>query len=168
MHKKTINALLITLCIVIYGAIFFKAFIKKEVVNQAQVGAENFVGIDLSIGTSKDSVNLFFPKRSPFGEPTKRIAKYQSSEKIKTKKRINKNPTYSKTSWPGIIYHGFIKNRLSSKRLIAITVNNKMYKIRESETIQDMKIKAVYTDSISVEYNNEVKTFYKKGKNRKF
>ncbi|WP_422103853.1 hypothetical protein [Winogradskyella sp.] len=160
MQKKTINALLITLCVVIYGAIFFKAFIKKEVVNTSPTGIDNFVSVDLDMGTTKDSVELFFPKRSPFGEPRK--ATPLRTEKIVPKKKVSKSPTYSKTIWPSVIYHGFIKNRLSSKRLIAITVNNKMYKIRESETIGDMKIKTVYSDSISVEYNNEVKTFYKK------
>ena len=162
MQKKTINILLITICIVIYRAIFVKAFVKKKIVDETSLVADNFTTIDLNFETSKDSVHLFFPKRSPFGEARRNAPIKQEPKKQSFGKQIIKNPTSSKTIWPDIIYHGFIKNKLSNKPLIAVTVNNKMYKVRTSQIIDNLSVNAVFNDSIRVEYNNELKTFYKK------
>jgi hypothetical protein len=159
MQKKAINGLLITLCIIIYGAIFFKAFWEKEVIDNSNKAIQNYVSVDINYSKPKDSITLFFPERSPFGEPS-RIAKVNNTT---VKKRINslKTNKTQKTIWPSINYYGFVKNKLSSKKLLAITIDDKMYKLKELDVINGFKIIEVYSDSIIIQKNNEVRAYEK-------
>ena len=156
MQKRIINGLLITLCVVIYSAIFFKAFWKKEEVSSTSIIADSYSNFDLNVNTNKDSIELFFPKRSPFGEPSKinKIVNRIQSNKSET---IKKEPT--KKQWPRIAYFGFVKNSTNNQKLAVVKVNNDLFRKREGDYLDnELKIHKAFSDSIIVSYGKDLKT----------
>lgn len=156
MQKRIINGLLITLCVVIYGAIFFKAFWKKEEVDNTPIIAASYTNFDLKINANKDSIELYLPTRSPFGEPNK-VKKVRSKTQSQKSKNIKKEPT--KKQWPRIAYFGFVKNSANNQKLAVVKVNNNLFRKREGDYLDDeLKILKAYSDSIIVSYDKDLKT----------
>ncbi|MHA7843653.1 MAG: hypothetical protein ACX93I_10060 [Winogradskyella sp.] len=156
MQKRIINGFLITLCIIIYGAIFFKAFWKKEEVNSSPLVADSYTNFDLKVNTDKDSIELFFPTRSPFGEPSK-ISNVASKTQSKKSETLKKEPT--KKTWPRISYFGFVKNSANNQKLAVVKVNDNLFRKREGDYLDDkIKILRAYSDSIIVSYGKDLKT----------
>jgi len=160
MPKKVINGLLIAFCVVIYGAIFLKAFGKKNKVSDSIATIPNFKGNFNSNNTTKDTFKLYVTDRSPFGEPS-RSRKVISKPIAKNLFRLEKKETV--ISWPEISYFGFVKNKNNDQKLAVVKVNNVLYKKREGDELSDgLKIVRAYGDSIIVSYMRNTKTIIRR------
>lgn len=156
MQKKVINGALVLLCIVIYTSIFFKAFSKKEVMKNDYAVVDNYKSIDLSLINHKDSIALFFPKRSPFGEPINSTKIIDQSFKTKRPKAKQIKETMV---WPKILYYGFVKNSNNSQKLAIVKVNNILHKTREGTQLgKNLKVVRAYSDSIIISFYKDIKT----------
>ncbi|WP_303417002.1 MULTISPECIES: hypothetical protein [unclassified Tamlana] len=116
---------------------------------------------------SKDTFILKKIERDPFLGKSRPVRKKKvlivndksskkSSEKgIKKpiKKVMNKNHI-----WPKLSYYGSLKTGESSSLLFLIKVDNQLHKIKKGDKLQDIIIKKVYRDSITVQMYKESKT----------
>lgn len=115
---------------------------------------------------AKDTFDLKDVERDPF------LGKISSRKIIKkgpvnpkeviSKKTSKQNAKKSLKLWPKLEYYGFIKSTNKASKLILIKIDNKLHKIRQGESIEEIKIKKVYRDSILIQKAKEVKVIKKK------
>ncbi len=163
MQKKTINGLLIAFCITIYAAIFYKAFGKKEAINEPLGDIGNYTNANLDISNDKDSISLFFPKRSPFGTPSRRnIQSVKNSKKVKPNTSNKPKSKKENLVWPNITYYGFLESKKSNNKLVVVKVEDKIFKKREGDDLNDdLKIIKAYGDSLIISFGKVLKTVIK-------
>lgn len=156
MQKKVINSVLIVLTLFVWGSVFFKFFGHKN--PEIEYTEYNKMSIvDYSKKTSKDTFYLKI-ESNPFKLKKKSIV--QTPKKTITTVS-KKNQTPKNVSWPKITYHGFIKSSSNTTKLALLKIDNKVYRTRELETIDDLKIVKAFSDSIIVSLNNQEKTILK-------
>lgn len=161
MKKKYLNFVLIILVLVIYGAIFFKHFGKKEAQLNDTPYTVPFSSQMADFTIKRNNFDINSIENDPFRingksyRPSVENSLPKSNTNSKPKKLVSNKP------WPVITYYGFVKNTLSKTRLALIKVNSKLYRKREKEDIDDLFIAKVYEDSIQLNMNNEMKTIIK-------
>jgi len=161
MKKKYLNILLVPLTIIIYSGLFLKHFGKKELIVEELAYNTTFSNQASNFKIQRNDFDITKLENDPFGINKKRIRK--PSETLKTEKANFSSPKKieQKKPWPKITYYGFVKNSLSKKRLVLVKINSKLYRKREEEDIDDIKIIKAYNDSIVLNMDNENKTINK-------
>lgn len=168
MNKKKLNLVLILFLVVIWGLVFNKFFNATK---------SNTNSVPLAVTTNsvpvlviqKDTFDLREVPRDPFlgkiqvkvKKKTNRVA--STTLKPKKKLKINKKKLQKKV-WPKLKFYGFVKGQNRSSMLCLIKVNNKFYKKREKENIEELILKKVFKDSLIAEYKGETKTIIKVSK----
>lgn len=90
----------------------------------------------------------------------------QDNKKMPIEKAI-KEAGQSKTfvkgdvKWPDVLYGGIIKNNISGKQILLLTINKKEYLMKVNDTLEGLLIKEVYPDSIKLLKGKIFKTYYK-------
>ena len=161
MNKKYLNSTLIVLLILIWGGVFYKYFGSKKqsdgslkVANLTQNYKHDYV-------IRKDTFQLKLIDRDPFGisgkiKRTRKTKTPITKPKKKLKPIVKKNPV-----WPTITYHGFVKGQHKTTRLILVKINNKLYRKREREMVDDIILTKAYNDSLIVSFNKNTKNIKK-------
>lgn len=159
MKKKTLNSVLLVLCIVIYSAIFIKSFKKNKAPE---------VNIPIKLNNSKRSrvkpnknydFQLLIPNRDPFLGKIIAHAKTKTSKVVVNKIAIPKPNKI--VNWPQISYHGFVKSQVQNEKLVVLKINNEIFRKRVKALVNDIFIKKAYGDSILLRYKKEEKMFYR-------
>lgn len=159
MNKKAANIILITLTSVVWSLVFYKYFIKKAESNLETGASSLVVNQKIDFNIEKDVFNLTLNDRDPF--KVSKNFKRKTNHKDKTKQRFVK-PVTAKKNWPKIEYYGFIKGNNNNTKLAILKINNKIYRKRENQEIQELKIKKAYSDSILIAFGKALKTIKKK------
>lgn len=155
MNKKTVNSILIILLLLIWGNVIYKYFGNANKSVSIPVISKTEIKPNLNYNIERDTFKLVLNNRDPF----------KASKPLKNTKRAIA-PTVKKTpikktniTWPKIAYFGFVKGKQNSTKLALIKINNKLYRKREREKTASITIKKVYSDSISLTFNNDTKIF---------
>lgn len=156
------NILLIALMCVIWGNVIFKFFGKGKTIQQNDITSNQFLpNKDISSLIQKTPFELNIINTNPFGET--KINFYIKKKDVtdatnKTTSKILKKP---ELIWPTISYYGFVKNDINDTKLVLLKINNKFYRKREKELIEDLKIISAFSDSVIVSVSKEKRTIKK-------
>lgn len=158
MTKKNLNIFLSILLIVIWGGIIYKYFFKKSVIENVDSVESHIAGNFIPIDKVRDTLVLEFSGRDPFlnAKPIKKVVVPKTtSPKTYKKPEVN-------IIWPQIQYYGFVKSNNSKNELVVIKIDGKLYKARNKENIDELKILRTYSDSVEIELNSNKRFFYRK------
>ncbi|WP_438422977.1 hypothetical protein [Aquimarina macrocephali] len=166
MNKKILNSVLIFFMLIIWAIVFNKIFnFFGNNIEEDSMSVNPITIVDPRMNFSKDTFNLRKIERDPFlGKyMTSRAKKRKTSTKLVTRpKKTNSVPKNNiKKPWPKLSYHGYVKGAKSTSELILIRMNNKFYKIREGDMLEDISVKKIYRDSIIIKRSKENKTVLK-------
>ncbi len=149
--------------LVIWAIVFNKIFnFLGSNAEEDSISVNPITIVDPRMNFSKDTFNLRKVERDPF------LGKYTTSRDKRRNTKLVSNNRHKKTPknnitkpWPKLSYHGYIKGVKSTSELILIRMNNKFYKIREGDMLEDISVKKIYRDSIIVKRKKESKTVLK-------
>jgi len=109
-----------------------------------------------------DTFKLRLAKRDPFQTSRRRYATTKNTTKNTGGiKKTNRPKTNKTLVWPQITYHGFVKSDRNNTKLVIVKINNKLFRKRENERVENVKILKAYNDSLKVSFNNNLKTIIK-------
>lgn len=111
----------------------------------------------------KDTFTLKCNYRDPFLSKT--VAQYsepkkQQSGNIKVIKPVI-NPVVKTVPWPDLKYCGLIQNLNSTNKTGLLRINKKEYVVTENQIVKELSIVKIYTDSLTVQLNEEKRTIKK-------
>lgn len=154
MNKKYLNIILIILLCFIWGSVIYKYFIKNESLKEQHQEVIN-LNANYNYVVIKDTFKLNINNKDPF-----KVSKNKFYSKIvkPLEKKALKKSTKSNTLWPNISYYGFVRGEKNKTKLALIEVNNRLYRKRENEKIEDLYLLKAYGDSVIVSLNNNTKT----------
>lgn len=150
--------------LVIWAIVFNKIFkFFGNNVEENNVSVNPITIVDPRMNFSKDTFDLRRVERDPFlGKyAVSRTKKHRTTTKLVSNDGSKKTNVTDKKPWPKISYHGYVKGSKSTSELILIRMNNKFYKIREGDMLEDISVKKIFRDSILIKRNRESKTVLK-------
>lgn len=141
----------------LWGTVIYKAahqylFPNKSVVKPSVSN----VGLNLQY-KSKDTFQIQNLTRDPFLNKSVTI---KPAPSFRQKKVITNNvakPKPAPLKWPKVAYYGYIVSGEKKNELFLIKIEGKLYKIRNKESAEGIKISKIYKDSIAVVFNKESK-----------
>lgn len=160
MKKKHLNIILTIFLIIIWSSVIYKYFggKKASVKNVESISAANYKQDYIM---AKDTFSLKLIDRDPFGVSGRVIKRVESTKPINSPKSIVKPAVKKSIVWPTIIYHGFVKGESNDTRMILLKIDNRLYRKREKETVNDITLVKAYNDSLTVLFNDNNKTIKK-------
>lgn len=161
MNKKYLNSTLIVLLIVIWGGVFYKYFGGKKHSDGRLNVVSSISNYKHDYTVAKDTFQLKLIDRDPFGVHNKFKRKSKVKTRITKPKKNIKQKVKKNIVWPTITYHGFVKGEHNATRLILVKINNKLYRKREQQTVEDITLTKAYNDSLIVSLNKNTKTIKK-------
>ncbi|WP_040254158.1 hypothetical protein [Psychroserpens mesophilus] len=158
MKKKYLNIALFVLVLIIYAGVFSKIFGKKPLETNSQDYNFSFTNQIPKFDIKRNNFDINNIENDPFGinKRIKNPITVSKSKPVKTSGRYKTSEI--KKQWPLINYYGFVKSNGKSTRLALIKINSKLYRKREQESVEDIRIIRAYNDSIVIKLNNETKT----------
>jgi hypothetical protein len=151
MRNKKMIFILLALVIIVWGTIVYRiyfTFNKEEI---------KYINTVKPLYMSKDSTENFTVVanyRDPFLDEEKR-----DKPQVATLRKPVVKP--QQVNWPTIRYGGIIKNRMSSKQLVLLTVNGREKIIRVRENADGVILSKIFKDSVEVIYEKEKKVIRK-------
>ena len=139
-------------------AFFLNSSEKKKVQIDGPTYTESFSKQASFFDIKRNDFDISTIKSDPFGINEKRKKKSIVNTQPKTSLSSTAKKKILKKLWPDITYFGFVKSNANTTRLALLKINNRVYRKREKEDINDILIKKVYNDSIILSLNNEIKT----------
>lgn len=160
MNKRYVNGALVILLVVIWSSVVYKFFIKpkKQLTSNQNNNIYNNYSANYKI--SKDTFNLVLINNDPFKVSKKRPL-YKKSLKPVSRQVVQKTTNNTNVNFPTITYHGFIKGENKATRLILLKINNRLYRKREEEQVNNVTVVKAYNDSLIVSFQNNLKTIKK-------
>lgn len=162
MKKKYLNIVLVIVLIFVWGSIIRKYFGNKG-------SKDNIVEIPTAIGNynyddkkSKDTFKLKLTNTNPFKTTKRRLKKITTTSNNVPKSNTVKKKESKPVVWPKMTYHGFVKSNDKTTKLVILKVNDKLYRKREKEKIDQLLVVKAYEDSLILLNNNESKTIKRK------
>ena len=160
MKKKYLNIPLFLFVIIIYGAIFLKLFGKKQVVENDISHNMTYLKTMSNYNVKRDSFDISSLKKDPF-KIHKKIKKEKSPKAQTATSKTTSKINSSTSVWPKITYYGFVKNDSKPTRLALLKIDTRLYRKRETESIEDLTLVKVFNDSIVLRLHTETKTIYR-------
>ena len=160
MKKKYLNIPLFLFVVIIYGAIFLKLFGKKQVVEDNISNNMTYLKTISNYNVKRDSFDISSLEKDPF-RIHRRIKKEKSPKAQTAKSKPISKINSSTKVWPKITYYGFVKNDSKPTRLALLKVDSRLYRKRETESIEGLTLVKVFNDSIVLRLYTETKTIYR-------
>lgn len=163
MNNRTLNIVLITAMVIIWGLVGRKLFLNygsgvgeiEQVVDVPK--------IDFKV-VQKDTFILLRVERDPFlgakGISASELGVRNTSSTNKIKNQ-NIPESFAKLQWPKVKYYGFVKNSTSLNKLVLLNINNKLYRVKMKSAIDGLIVRKVFKDSVELEFKKELKFFKK-------
>ncbi len=164
MKSKKITYLLITLVLILWGIIGYKLLHKSS-----EEGKDIFLfknNTPVLAALKADNFELSF---STYPDPFLKKLKLTSVKIKSRKKHILK--AIKKTTpivaiknivikWPTIVYQGLMRNH-NAKKIGMMTIGGNIHLAKEGRTYNQVNIIKLYSDSIQVSYEKEIKTIHR-------
>lgn len=160
--KKTINIILIIVVLSLWGTVGYKYINRFFGNNELAYNISNDYNYDAISIIKKDTFTLQPLTKDPFLNKVflKPIKQTQNSHSVPITKKEPEIKTI--TPFPSVQYFGYIKSKDRKEELILVKINNRLERVRLNSEIDGLVIKKIYKDSVSVFYNNEIRSFKKK------
>jgi hypothetical protein len=145
------------LVVIIYASIFIKVFgffqsdpsTHQEVLNSTYSKSVK--------ASKKDAYHLNLINKNPFQTT---IARKHSKTPLKQPSMPHRAiKPKSALLWPKITYYGFVKSNNVDKKRVVLKINDTLYKKKEFDKINKLRIVKAFEDSIQIKYQNSTKTF---------
>ncbi len=169
-NKKSIKYLLVVV-IFVWGIIFWKVYNSFSDPHEISYDKKEKIKIKVE---NADFFNyeLFLDYEDPFLKNfnQKKNSTTQSKNESQTKNTgIVRNANIGSFSvsdnkvlvWPNILYIGKIEKAGSDNQVALLRINNISHMVKEKDTINDLKVLKIYTDSIKMMYKEEIKVINK-------
>lgn len=168
MEKKRLNTILITVVAGLWGYNIYKTIENEQLSDeylQATIDQSNNI---TPILFKKDSFDLELAQVDPFLK-TNRFKRNSTTVQPQIAVIKDKKPKVivpvkeeKKLEWPIIQYFGFVRNHDAKQPLSMLKVGNAIHKIKAGNSIDNIYVKAVFRDSISLIFEGETRNFLKK------
>lgn len=152
--NKAVTYLLIAAVVAIWGGSIYQGYKYWGPANTDNSVVDNIVKTETS-NAQLDTFSLIANYRDPF------VIKYVS---VNIAADINLEEENAKkvvvkpiVTWPAIKYGGTVKNKVSEKKVALVNVNEKNYLLAIGDTAQEIRVMAIYTDSLMLFYKSELK-----------
>lgn len=171
MNKKQKTILLLVVAAIVWGYTGLKWFNYFSANNEDTVFYEESQSVvpDLIFKDKKD-YTLDLNYSDPFlkKNKSKKIVKQYSSSpsnsiphpNMQQKRNIAKPPPPPVYKWPEMIYSGFILSK--GDKLGLLNISGKDILVNQGDVYQNIKIKNIFSDSIQLVHEKEIKTIKKK------
>lgn len=161
MSRKKINIILILTVSFIWGLLLYRYTSPYFNKNQDIPVTKDPILITPQQMPTKDTINIFIPKRDPFlsGLTYKRkITQSQVKTKVKKKETTPKKIAI----WPKIEYLGFVKSKKSKSPLGLLRIDGKLHRVTEKSNVRGLKVKSIDKLKIVLWNQNQERDFKKK------
>lgn len=163
MNKKFLQILLIIFIIGIWGKVGYDFYKYKG--QKATITQPSYIPFIAADGGEPFTYSLSLNYRDPFlgkyaePKPAKRKSISRSKKLSKTPEK-NKEPikVKQKVIWPRVEYVGNIRNEKTKKESVTLKVGGRESFMLPGHEIQGVKLKALYPDSLVIEFQEEEKT----------
>ncbi len=158
MRKKHVNIILLVVVLGIWGAAIYKFITGYWSKDQYLENASAISGkvADLDGYILKDTFALEPLKRDPFlGKLTLRSGFVRTASRTAQKGAPPPIKPDQNMSWPELRYFGFVENQDRGSKLILLRINGKLYKIREGDYAENIRVLQAVSDSVAVLFNSE-------------
>ncbi len=160
MKKKKSIYILLPLVILVWGAIIAKVLFNFSDSDAVNTTTKAIHAPDKTQKNVIDSFSLYLNYADPFlgkmsNSNNSTNSQTQSFQNIK--EGIVKKPQ----QWPNIKYYGLVKNSKTRALKANISVNNKMFILKEKEKIENLRLEMISIDSVIFSLKYEHKTFFK-------
>ena len=146
---------------IIWGGVFYKYFGGSKSSKKNIEAIDSISNYEQVYNIAKDTFQLELMERDPFGI-SDGIKKKIPTEKPVNKPKVIVKPVVNKSMvWPTITYHGFVKGESKTTPLVLLKIDNRLYRKRERETVDNIILVKAYSDSLIVSLNNNTKTIKK-------
>ena len=159
MKKKNLNIILIPGVLCIWAIIIIKVFSYSK--------TPKIETLDLSVNSVKpervsilDTIVIYANYRDPFIDS--HPAHISGNTTMKLQIEPIQKPLIIKVSWPVIIYGGLVKNAKVDKELGLVIISGSSNILEKNMEITGVRILDIFSDSIIVQYQKEIKTIVKK------
>jgi hypothetical protein len=148
--------------LLVVGGVWYQVFQKIKNNFEADVPVVNLSTTTPSrISLSKDTFALNITYGSPFEHDLRHVAK--DSTKIVEETKAIAPKIKSEAPWYVIKYYGLIQKTESKKPLALLKIDGVSFRLRTGEEAFDgYLVKAIYNDSVLIEYKKKLKYFHKK------
>ncbi len=160
MKKKKSIYILLPLVILVWGAIIAKVLFNLSSSDAVNTEAKSIHIPEQAQKNVIDSFSLYLNYVDPF---LGKMSSSNNSTKPQTqlfqnlKEGIIKKPQ----QWPNIKYYGLVKNSKTRALKANISVNNKMFILKEKESVENLRLEMISIDSVIFSLKYEHKTFFK-------
>ena len=155
MQKKNLNKILIGLLILIWGILIFKYVSPYFKSPKNQLAIEVIAPSEKYNLFTRDTFQLKAIKRDPFlGTYKVKKEKTKSIQPTRKTIKVKKNIV-----WPKISYLGYVKSNTNKSKLGLVRINNKLHKVRKSQTIDQIQVVKILKDSIAMKLNGSLEYF---------
>lgn len=158
MKSKKSLYILIPMVLGVWGIIIFR------VLDMTRVPATEKT-FEFIIANNTDSLILEKPKKlllnysDPFLRMLPKAEKDRENAGAISLFNNDPEPERKEIIWPEIKYQGIIENE--NKKVAILKIDEAKFLVSKSQIFNGMTVKMIYKDSIAIEKNREVKTFYK-------
>jgi hypothetical protein len=155
MYKKKLNIILLSLVLIVWGAIIYRIARQYLIARRPENRFAQSVPNNALIIPQKDTFLFKNIERDPFTDVNQKpLITFHAQRET-----ITKNQTSHAVSWPQVKYFGFIKSKDKKTELVLLQIDGSLKKVRVGSVVADILIKKVYKDSINLIFNNENKIF---------
>ncbi|MES2545624.1 MAG: hypothetical protein V4548_12115 [Bacteroidota bacterium] len=155
--KKKINIVLIFVVLGLWGTVAYKTitqyFFPKEIILNSTQSNIEFNSKQIT----KDTFNLEKINRDPFLNIHNNPAQTHQKKYTSVVKPVAVPQPVIIRNWPFVGYYGYIKSKGKDKELVLVKINQKIYKLRKDDAVEEVTLKKIYNDSIEVVFNKEKK-----------
>jgi hypothetical protein len=160
MAKKSINLILISVVLGLWGTVGYRA-LNGPIFGDSTVGEKHSQENNMKINQiNKDTFKLEKLHWDPFLNKQYEIAPTVSKRIITKQQRLKKVVVPTKPDpnlkWPALSYYGYIRSR--NQELVLLKVDSKLCKLKVNDAVNGLVVKKMHTDSIEVSFNFESKT----------
>lgn len=143
MKNKKLTYILLPAVVLIWVLIILRVVNYKGSDDGFQLSSPVAKATKAEIKTDTFSLLLNYP--DPF-------LKHVSSTPLKTRTRNPKNSNKKNSTPPDITYYGLVQNKKVSSGQVNVKINGKYFIMSIGETINEVKLRRIYQDSICITY----------------
>jgi len=172
MDKKGRTRILIVIVAALWGYNIYRTIGNYQAENESEEILRNTPLSFQPMLFNKDTFALDLPLEDPFlrKNNTWRNRVSEPTVAAHTPDPVRQNRAGGQTSnvnlsqhvkWPGISYHGIVRNVDQEQGLCLLKIDNRLHKVRVGETRMEVKVITSWRDSVQVCFNNELKVIKK-------
>lgn len=160
-NKKSANKLLIPAVLILWSIIAFKviSYVKPKETEEKML---NLSGQTIQGTENTDTIIIMADYRDPFKNEYRLTV--DPDEKQRQQMAPIKVIQPERPVWPLIEYEGIIINNIKGTRFALLKVNEKTELVVCNDEVNGLKVKSLYSDSVEIEFRNEIKAFKKSTK----